>query len=116
SGRRRSLNESLVARILSATSRWDSDCLGRCLAYFYETEAKLSPEIAFIVAENDSRTPSSTIVRRHESRFRELFLKKYDGRFPTRMELRASQRPAALNYHAASPTLLQLAGNREFKI
>lgn len=112
-GKRKLLSDDLVERIFAMTHRWDDDCLGRCLAYFHEKERRLSTDMAFVVAQRDSRTPSTAVMRRHEKLFRELFGKKFGSRFPAGMELRASLRTAPLSYRPASPTLLQSSGGQE---
>ncbi|WP_425619075.1 TerB N-terminal domain-containing protein [Anatilimnocola sp. NA78] len=104
-GRISSVSEQVLDAAISSTSRWDDGLLAQCLAYFQERGLPLPPGLALQVAKVDPRTPSSIVVRRQESRFKELFLKKYTDRFNAGMVLKASKRIKPLHYHAASATL-----------
>lgn len=104
--KRRLLSAELVERIFATTERWDADSLGRCLAYFLESNTPLDASRALLTAQQDHRVPKSVIVRRHEKLFRELFAKKFIEQFPQGLELKASKKDRPLGYHPASSTLL----------
>ena len=104
-GLRGGMPAELFDRLIQATDRWDDEQLGRCLAYVYNSQAPLSPELAIRVAEADSRTTTSVIVRRHTAIFRDLFFHKYNATFPGGMPLRAGKRLRQTEYRPASATL-----------
>ncbi len=106
------LSTEVVEKVFATTERWDEERLGSCLAYLYDSRARLNPEWAYLVAKQDRRVQSSVIVRRHESLFADLFKKKFAQRFPEGMELQASKRMTPLTYRPASGTLLESSGGR----
>ncbi|MCL4204821.1 MAG: TerB family tellurite resistance protein [Pirellulaceae bacterium] len=108
SGKHRILNKDLVDRVIASTERWDEECLGRCLAYVHEAGCRLPAALAYVTAQLDHRTPSSVIIRRHQTLFQDLFGKRYQRAFGEGMELRASKRSKPLSYQPASGTLSRL--------
>lgn len=110
--KRSPLSTEVVEKVFATTERWDEERLGSCLAYLHDSQAKLNPEWAYLVAKQDRRVQSSVIVRRHENLFADLFRKKFAQRFPEGMELQASKRATPLTYRPASGTLLESSGGR----
>ncbi|WP_254508167.1 tellurite resistance TerB family protein [Anatilimnocola floriformis] len=111
-GRLGGLTDQLFRSAISSTSKWDEQLLAQCLAYFQERSLPLPVDVAFLAAQLDPRTPSSVVVRRQETRFKELFAKRYYDRFGNGVLLKSAKRSRPVHYHAASATLnqSQLAG------
>ena len=103
--------EPLVEEAIDVTSRWSDDLLGMCLAVLHNLKQPLPAQIAFSVGQNDARSSSSVIVRRHRSEFERLFVAKYHEHFGTGIQLRASKRKKRIFYRPASATLLPQFGS-----
>lgn len=102
--------QALLAEAIKTTGRWNDELLGMCLAILHNWKQPLPARLAFLVSQNDSRSSSSVIVRRHRDEFEKLFETKYRERFGDGIQLRASKRMKRVNYHPASGTLLRSLG------
>jgi len=102
--------QTLLNEAMAVTGRWDDELLGMCLAILYNKKQPLSAQVAFLVSQNDSRSSSSVIVRRHRDEFTKLFETKYQGHFSDGLQLRASKELKRIDYHPASGTLLRSWG------
>ncbi|MFT7641567.1 MAG: hypothetical protein ACI9G1_003318, partial [Pirellulaceae bacterium] len=101
---------AILGEAIAATGRWNDELLGMCLAILHDSKQSLPAHLAFLVSQNDSRSSSSVIVRRHRDEFAKLFETKYQGHFGDGIQLRASKRLKRINYHPASGTLIRNLG------
>jgi len=83
----------------------DEDTLAVGLAYSHVRELPLPASLARSVAEWDSRTSTSVVIRRHTEMFSHLFDKRYAAACGRGLVLKESKRPHKLAYQPASPTL-----------
>ncbi|HUG67754.1 MAG TPA: TerB N-terminal domain-containing protein [Pirellulaceae bacterium] len=104
------LPQTLMNEAIGVTGRWNDELLGLCLAILYNGQQPLPAHVAFLVSQNDSRTSSSVIVRRHRDEFAKLFETKYQGHFGDGIQLRASKRLKRIDHHPASGTLMRSIG------
>jgi len=111
-GQRQVVPNDLLARAIEVTERWSEDTLGLCLAHVCQRGVPLPAGLAYVIAQNDPRSRSSVIVRRHEQKFRELFVKKYRAIYSEGLVVRSSTRPQRIPYRPASGTLLRMADGR----
>ena len=102
--------KALLGEAIAATGRWNDELLGMCLAILHNSKQSLPANVAFLVSQNDSRSSSSVIVRRHPDEFAKLFETKYRGHFGDGIQLRASKRLKRIDYRPASGTLLRSLG------
>jgi len=102
--------QAVLDKAIAATGRWNDELLGMCLAILHNSKQPLPGHVAFLVSQNDSRSSSSVIVRRHPDEFAKLFETKYRGQFGDGIQLRASKRLKRIDYHPASGTLLRSLG------
>ncbi|MCA9123212.1 MAG: TerB N-terminal domain-containing protein [Planctomycetaceae bacterium] len=102
--------QTLLNEAIAVTGRWNDELLGMCLAILYNSNQPLPAHVAFLVSQNDSRSSSSVIVRRHRDEFAKLFETKYRGHFGDGIQLRASKRLKRIDYHPASGTLMRNLG------
>ncbi|MCH8047866.1 MAG: TerB N-terminal domain-containing protein [Planctomycetes bacterium] len=103
--------QALLTEAVKVTGRWHDELLGLYLAIIYNRKQPLPADVAFLVSQNDSRSSSSVIVRRHRDEFRKLVETKYRERFGDGIQLRASKRLKRLDYGPASGTLLRSFGS-----
>ncbi len=101
---------SLLNEAIAVTGRWNDELLGMCLAILHNGKRPLPAHVAYLVSQNDSRSSSSVIVRRHRDEFAKLFETKYQGHFGDGIQLRASKRMKRVDYHPASATLTRSLG------
>ena len=99
------LPEDLLREAIASTTYWNEDNLTVLLSHYFSNSHPIPPEVAFIAAEHDPRTPRSVVVRRHSDRFRELFVRRYTEKFMKGMLLRAAKNQKRFCYSPASATL-----------
>jgi len=109
-GQSQTVPETLLLNAMEATGRWSEKVLSICLAFYCNRGGPLSEELALRIAQQDPRSRSSVVVKRHGEKFRELFHKRYCAKFGDGMILRSSKRPAKISYRPASGTLLRASG------
>ncbi len=102
--------ETLLVDAINVTGRWNNELLGMYLAILYSEQQHLPASAAYLVGENDSRSSSSVIIRRHRDEFRSLFEAKYHKHYGDGLLLRASKRLRRIQYRPASATLLRGLG------
>ena len=105
--------QALLNEAIKVTGRWNDELLAMCLAVLQAGKRPLPAHVAFLVAQNDPRSSSSVIVRRHREEFEKLFAAKYRKRFADGIVLRASKRPKRIDYRPASGTLLRRLGTAD---
>lgn len=114
------VSEAWLCEAVEATERWNDDLVAMCLAVLHNTGRPLPSHIALIVCQNDPRSTSSVVLRRHRQEFHKLFQSKYKTLSGEGITLRASKRKKILNVHPASGTLLrdgrQLTGDQSFDV
>lgn len=110
SGQSAAVPQAIMAEAIKVTGRWNDELLGMCLAILHNGKQPLPAHVAFLVSQNDSRSSSSVIVRRHPDEFKMLFETKYREHFSDGIQLRASKRLKRIDYHPASGTLLRSLG------
>ena len=115
-GRLKPVSEQLIAEAICATERWHENVLGMCLAYHHIHNLALPFEVAIIIAQNDPRSRSSVIVKRHKEEFRKLFNRKYQTKFRNGLIPRASKRLKKIAYMPASSTLLRMSEYGNFHL
>ena len=99
------LPADLLQKTIASTSYWNEDNLSVLLGHYHANSCPLPPEVAYIAAEHDPRTPRSVVVRRHPDRFRELFVRRCSEKFGGGMMLRAAKNTKRFCYSPASATL-----------
>ncbi len=107
------LTDTLFDQAVEATERWNDDLLSLALAALVHGNRPLSASLAMAVCQNDPRSTSSVVVRRHKEEFTRLFLSKYEAVPAIGQAVRVSKRPKRLYYHPASPTLLHGVSNAD---
>ena len=102
---------------VAVTYRWNDDQLGLCLSIMHASGTSMPASLAMVVAEHDSRSSNSVIVRRHHDEFQRLFASQYKETFDGGIQLDAAKRPKRVDYHPASGTLLRSIGSsKEYAI
>lgn len=61
------------------------------------------------MARQDVRTMRSVVINRAPEQFRSLFMQKYGERFDEGLILKAAERERLIEYHPASPSLMELS-------
>lgn len=102
--------QSFLSQAVAATERWNDEALGIYLAILYNKNQTLPASVAFLVCQNDPRTSSSVVVRRHQEEFMKLFGAKYEKAFGDGIDIRTSKRLKRLEYQPASGSLLRSIG------
>lgn len=87
---------------------YSEDLLAVILCWFYQNNLPLPSRWAFEVARQDVRTMRSVVIDRAPEQFRSLFMKKYHERFAEGVMLKAAERERLIEYHPASPSLMEL--------
>lgn len=87
---------------------YSEDLLAVILCWFYQNNLPLTARWAFEVARQDVRTTRSVVIDRVPEQFMSLFMQKYHDRFGEGMMLKVADRDRLLEYHPASPSLLEL--------
>ena len=87
---------------------YSEDLLAVILGWFYQHNLPLPGRWAFEVARQDVRTMRSVVINRAPEQFRSLFMQKYRERFDEGMILKAAERERLIEYHPASPSLMEL--------
>lgn len=105
------LPEDLLAKAIAETPRWNDELVERYLAILFNAKRPLPVDAAFHVCQNDARSASSVIVRRHEDEFKALFGTRYREKYGEGVELRASKREKRVPYHPASSSLMRGYGD-----
>lgn len=90
---------------------YSEDLLAVILGWFYQHNLPLPARWAFEVARQDVRTMRSVVIDRAPEQFRSLFMQKYLERFAEGVMLKAAQRERLIEYHPASPSLMELGGS-----
>jgi len=102
------LSEQLRVEIVSQLDHWNQSELPALLAAYYRRRKALPPEIAFMVAEHDPRSPRGVVVQRHRDKLRALFAQRYCSQFGDGLTMRTSERETRFEYRPASETLLKV--------
>jgi uncharacterized tellurite resistance protein B-like protein len=87
---------------------YPEDLFATILCWFYQHNLPLPARWAFEVARQDVRTTRSVVVDRAPKQFMSLFMQKYRERFGDGMMLNVAARERLIEYHPASPSLLEL--------
>ncbi|MDQ1261523.1 MAG: Tellurite resistance protein TerB [Euryarchaeota archaeon] len=87
---------------------YSEDLLAVILAWFYQHNLPLPGRWAFEVARQDVRTMRSVVINRAPEQFKSLFMQKYHAQFAEGMVLKAAERERLIEYHPASPSLMEL--------
>ena len=87
---------------------YSEDLLAVILGWFYQHNLPLPARWAFEVARQDVRTMRSVVIDRAPEQFRSLFMQKYLERFAEGVMLKAAERERLIEYHPASPSLMEL--------
>ena len=87
---------------------YSEDLLAVTLCWFYQNNLPLPARWAYEVARQDVRTTRSVVIDRVPEQFITLFAQKYHDRFGEGMMLKVADRERLLEYHPASPSLLEL--------
>lgn len=87
---------------------YSEDLLAVILGWFYQHNLSLPGRWAFEVAKQDVRTRRSVVINRAPEQFRSLFMQKYRERFNEGLRLKAAERERLIEYHPASPSLMEL--------
>ena len=87
---------------------YSEDLLAVILAWFYQHNLPLPGRWAFEVARQDVRTMRSVVINRAPEQFRSIFMQKYRERFDEGLMLKATERERLIEYHPASPSLMEL--------
>jgi len=87
---------------------YSEDLLAVILGWFYQHNLPLPARWAFEVARQDVRTMRSVVIDHAPEQFISLFMKKYDERFAEGVMLKAAERERLIEYHPASPSLMEL--------
>jgi predicted RNA-binding Zn-ribbon protein involved in translation (DUF1610 family) len=106
SSKHEGIPQSTVIRAFQNTTRWTGDALQFCLSYYFTQNLTLPVEVAYAVAGQDERSPSSIVARRNLDRFRDLFTTRFQQRFPSGFPLRSKNRDLPIKYRAGSASLL----------
>jgi len=86
---------------------YSEDLLAVILGWFYQHNLPLPGHWAFEVARQDVRTMRSVVINRAPEQFRSLFMQKYRERFDEGLMLKAAERERLIEYHPASPSLME---------
>ena len=109
--------KNTIEEAMAVTHRWYDDQLGLCLAVMHASGTPMSVNLAMVVAEHDTRSSNSVIVRRHRDEFQRLFASLYKDAFGDGIKLDAAKRAKRVDYHPASGTLLRSIGSsKEYAI
>lgn len=103
------VDSELFEAAVNATERWHDDLVALCLAVLCHSGRPLPANVALAVCQNDPRSTSSVVVKRHKEEFHRLFANKYKAEHGEGIVLRTSKRDNCFNYHPASGTLLHAA-------
>ena len=87
---------------------YSEDLLAVILGWFYKHNLPLPSRWAFEVAKQDVRTMRSVVIDRAPEQFMSLFIQKYRERFAEGVMLKAAERERLIEYHPASPSLMEL--------
>jgi len=87
---------------------YSEELLAVILCWFYMRDLPLSARWAFEVARQDIRTSRSVVVDRASEQFQALFVQKYQEKYGEGMRLKVAARERLLEYHPASPSLLEI--------
>lgn len=101
------LTPRIIELAVESTPKWTPEALRYCLAYFVQRGLALPTSVAYVVAEQDERTRSSVVVKRHPDRFRRLFEERLADEHPDGILPQPSQRHAKALYQPGSPSLLR---------
>jgi uncharacterized tellurite resistance protein B-like protein len=102
------IDAAFVVDLSRSTRRWTDESLAALLAWHHERDMPLHPELALMIAKQESRAPRGVVMRRHQKQFEELFVKRYVERFGQGMKLKAAMRQHKFQYRPASATLPSL--------
>ncbi|OPZ86982.1 MAG: Tellurite resistance protein TerB [bacterium ADurb.Bin429] len=87
---------------------YPEELLAVILCWFYMRDLPLSARWAFEVARQDIRTSRSVVVDRAPEQFQALFVQKYQEKYGEGMKLKVAARERSVEYHPASPSLLEM--------
>ncbi|RCS54886.1 hypothetical protein DTL42_07175 [Bremerella cremea] len=101
------ISDALLNEAIRATPRWNDELVERYLTILFNAQKPLPADAAFHVCENDGRSASSVIVRRHREEFRSLFDTRYREKYGEGITLNASKREKRVAYQPASSSLMR---------
>lgn len=106
----RELTEEILKQIIDATEYWSEANLSALLSIYQKQNIPIPPDVAFLVAENDSRSPRSVVLKRHPDKFRELFCSRFTEMYKDGLRLKTSKRDCYFDYRPASESLIGIKG------
>ncbi|WP_278472296.1 TerB N-terminal domain-containing protein [Gimesia maris] len=106
----RELNDESLKQIIDATEFWSEANLSALLSIYQKQNLPIPPDVAFLVAENDSRSLRSVVLKRHPDKFRELFCSRFTEMYKDGLRLKTSKRDFCFDYRPASESLIGIKG------